>query len=424
MDVAEEFLREGDHTALEQAAAQNHQERFVLMAQASGGEAHSLPGITWTWSEGEQGGMILFPRLSGSEAGATLDAIVQFYRDRKPKQMVGCWSLDPTEPDDLDIRLLARGFQSGWQPCWMALDMEPAIADFPLPEGVEIRLFEGGEAPEAANLPYYSQEMAHLHHTAARLSPRRVWHWGAFQKGKLIGHSVLYLSRGSQGAAGIYSVGVLPEARNRGIGKAVTRAACMHGRAAGCRYALLNATGERMYRQLGFERIGYGKTWWLNVSALNAQPLSPERTALAEAVGRADLPALQSMSLTEPDMPLPNGMTLLQVAVHCQAHDSAVWLLSQGATLDILSAWDLGWKERIPALVANPDLLNRRYGELQITPLHIAVERNDLELAQSLLAGNPDLTATDAVYHSTPLGWARHFGRTGIAAMIEARAGR
>lgn len=419
-----DFMREGDYAALEQAVAQNHLERFVLMAQAAGGEAHVLPGVTWTWSEAEEGGMILFPRLSEEEAGKTLDAITAFYVQRRPARLVGCWSLDATEPDDLDIRLLARGFQSGWQPCWMALDMQTTIADFPPPEGVEVRWLEEDETPEADDLPYYSREMVYLHHAAARQSPRSVWHWGAFEEGRLIGHSVLFLNRGALGVAGIYSVGVLPEARHRGVGKAVTHAACLQGREMGCRYALLNATGERMYRQLGFERIGYGKTWWLNVSALISQPLTTERTALAEAVGRADLSALRSMTLTEPDTPLPNGMTLLQIAVHCRAPESAEWLLAQGATLDILSAWDLGWRERIPALVADPEQLNRRYGELQITPLHSAVERNDLELARALLAGSPDLTATDAVYGSTPLGWAEHFGRTEIAAMIEERAKR
>jgi GNAT superfamily N-acetyltransferase len=363
--------------------------------------------------------MILFPRLSKEEAGSALDAIVAFYLDRKPKQMIGCWSLDPAEPDDLDIRLLARGFQSGWKPCWMALDMNREFASFPPPEGVEIRLLEDGETPEADGLPYYSREMAILHAAAARRSPRSVWHWGAFQKDRLIGHCVLFLHRGALGAAGIYSVGVLPEEQNRGIGKAVVQAACMLGREKGCRYALLNATGERMYRQLGFERVGYGRTWWLNVSALLAQPVTPERIALAEAVGREDLTALQSMTLTQPDAPLPNGMTLLQIAVHAGAQRSVEWLLEKGATLDILSAWDLGWRNRIPALVSDPKLLNWRYGELQITPLHIAVERNEPELAQMLLAGNPDLTATDAVYASTPLGWARHFGRSEIAAMIE-----
>jgi ankyrin repeat protein len=74
----------------------------------------------------------------------------------------------------------------------------------------------------------------------------------------------------------------------------------------------------------------------------------------------------------------------------------------------------------VPQLLAeNPALANQRLGEMQTTPLHIAIERNDLELARGVLSAHPNLEIKDAVFHSTPLGWAKHFQRAEILALIQ-----
>ena len=49
-----------------------------------------------------------------------------------------------------------------------------------------------------------------------------VWHFAAWLKGEPVGHSTLCLTTGALGIAGIYDVGVVPDARNQGIGKAVS----------------------------------------------------------------------------------------------------------------------------------------------------------------------------------------------------------
>jgi hypothetical protein len=104
---------------------------------------------------------------------------------------------------------------------------------------------------------------------------------------------------------------------------------------------------------------------------------------------------------------------------------SAEWLTARGGTVDVISAWDLGWKERVPELLAaHPERVNQRYGGWQVTPLHVAAERNDAELARLLLAADPDLDAKDTAFRSTPLGWARHFGHAEIIALIEAHQRR
>jgi ankyrin repeat protein len=120
------------------------------------------------------------------------------------------------------------------------------------------------------------------------------------------------------------------------------------------------------------------------------------------------------------DAGLANGMTPMDLAVKAGKHASATWLAQRGATLDILQAWDLGWKAHARRLLReSPELANRRTGGWQITPLHEAASRNDVALAALLLTANPDLGIADTQFQSTPLGWARHFERTEIVALLE-----
>ena len=204
------------------------------------------------------------------------------------------------------------------------------------------------------------------------------------------------LTTGPQGVAGIFNVGVVASARNRGIGKAVVIAACLQARELGCRHALLNGTGERMYNQVGFQTIGCGQTWYLRGSTLDAPPPTETQVAFIEAVGRGDLAALDRLAgRLEPgaaDAALASGLTPLQVAVHTQQPAAAEWLIRHGASLDAVTAWDLGWKERVPDLLAaRPELVNRRSGDWGLTSLHEAVQRDDPDLARVLLAARPDL---------------------------------
>src|SRR4051812_16956554 len=104
---------------LEAAVAENHREWMHLKARAAGGEVREAEGVTWTYAGTHGEAMVLFPRLTPERAGEQLDDVVEYYRERRPEPLVGCWSLAPPQPPDLEVRLLARGFQPGWQPRWM-----------------------------------------------------------------------------------------------------------------------------------------------------------------------------------------------------------------------------------------------------------------------------------------------------------------
>jgi ankyrin repeat protein len=55
------------------------------------------------------------------------------------------------------------------------------------------------------------------------------------------------------------------------------------------------------------------------------------------------------------------------------------------------------------------------------TALHVAVWRDDGDLVRLLLGLGADPTVEDHRFHSTPLGWAHHFGNTALVELLEPR---
>ena len=417
------LLQDATPRQLEQAAALNHATLFRQEAAALGGTVITRDGLQWTSGSATSASMIAFPELLSDQAGPQLDELMRFYL-RFPPKGAGCWSLDPPQPADLGVRLLARGFQPGWRPRWMALDLAQLQTRHPLPKGLTITRDNFSSLDNIQQLPY-AQVIIPSPQVAER--PDQWTRFVARWQGKVVAHSVVFLSTGSFGAAGIYHVGVVPRARHIGIGKAVTVAACLHAREIGYRYAVLNSTdaGRRTYEQLGFTTVGEGRTWWLLTERLLSRPPSPQEVQLAEAIGRGDAETLYGLRPLYGsaffDHPMTNGMTLMELAVHCGQPVSAEWLVEGGAGYTVLDAWDLGWKDRArQRLREDPKTVNRLYGEWDKTLLHFAAERNDEELTRLALSAAPDLRLRDKAYRGTSLDWAKHFGHGNIADMIEA----
>ncbi len=55
-----------------------------------------------------------------------------------------------------------------------------------------------------------------------------------------------------------------------------------------------------------------------------------------------------------------------------------------------------------------------------LTPLHLAAQNDHVEMARLLLTNGADATIEDAIYHSSPAGWAAHFGSEGVQALLQA----
>ena len=170
-----------------------------------------------------------------------------------------------TRPPDLHARLLALGFEEGWQAHWMAIELD-RLRPAGVPHGVVVA--EAGEGWTPTTLPYDGVESTSARHVLARARPRRVWHVGAWRDGRPVAHAVVSVTAGRLGVAGLYDVGVERAERRRGIGRAVTLAALGVARSLGCGVATLNATpeGEALYRAMGFRSVGVAQTWWLHLA--------------------------------------------------------------------------------------------------------------------------------------------------------------
>ncbi|SFE06919.1 Acetyltransferase (GNAT) family protein [Chitinophaga sp. CF118] len=399
---------------LMQATAFNHQELFCMNAMVVNGEIHTADGFKWTHAGSDNESMIAFPVLSADNADKELDKVMAYYLHHPP-QGVGCWSLDPTQPSDLGVKLLARGFQPGWRPQWMSRDLDKININPLLPGRLEIRADSNAPIHMIKQLPYASLSDSGVNQAILNAFPERTQRFIALMDGQIIAQSnVLF----SGGVAGIYNVGVVPSERNQGIGKAIVLATCQFAKERGYHYAVLNATGRRMYEKAGFNWMGNGWTWWLKTANLVAHPPTPAQIAIAEAIGTGNLSSLDDNA--DYSFLMTNGMTLMQLAVHCHQPASADWLASHMIPYTVLDAWDLGWIDRATTLLKkDPAQVNQQYGEPATTLLHIAVDRNDIPLAQLALSANPDLQIRDYYYNSTPLEWARHLHRTEIRQLIE-----
>jgi ribosomal protein S18 acetylase RimI-like enzyme len=213
-------------------AARNHESWF-----GRGREHVELDGVSLFL--GPDDAVLAFPQSDGDLAGA-----VRIACDSGAKE-VECWALEPD--GTLGEKLRLQGFQDGWQPHWMGIDPR---------ESREAPIHDVESTLEcAAGLPYAS-----AHHTSVLGGD--VHHFVVRDEFELVGHAVLNIE-GTSG--GLYDMGVVPSARRRGFGSALTLAVLARGREEGCTSVTLNATGEGepMYRRCGFESLGLGMTWWL-----------------------------------------------------------------------------------------------------------------------------------------------------------------
>jgi GNAT superfamily N-acetyltransferase len=420
-DLQEQFLEEDaprEHRW--QALRLNNESWFARCAQVKAKEVVAEEGIMWTSQA------LAISAVNPLLIGDQLDRAMEWYRAQQPLEGVICWYLTAHPPGDLAACLLARGFSPNWQPHWMWCDLRDLADQRPPASAFAIQTIEDEPVRQAKNLPYYPAESRAAREAIHRMYPRQVRSLAAFQKGRAVGRCVLNITTGAWGIAGLFAMGVAPAARKQGIGTALAWEACHLARQIGCHHVVLNATamGEPVYRRVGFQSMAHGPSWHLDAATLAVPPLAPVQVSLLEAVGQGEVPLLDELSkycaAEFLHNPLPNGLTPLDIAVHCQQPASADWLIAHGVRLDLLSAWDLGWRERFGQLLTEqPELVNRQSADRNLTLLHIAAERGDTELARVLLTVPNDLELKDSEFESTALGWAQYFQRPEIVSLIE-----
>jgi ribosomal protein S18 acetylase RimI-like enzyme len=360
-----------DDDALLRAVADNHRDWMARWALALGGGVVSIDGEDLYVSREAN----LFPRSAPDP-----ERLIRAIRAHDCAG-VGYWSLDAD--DRVGVGLVARGFGWGWRPHWMAIDLGDA-EQFAAGLDPRFDVVVAPGPPYAHTLPYAPPDGA--------ADPPGTFRLGVRLRQKVIGQISV---NPHAGVAGIYSMGVAPRVRGRGIATELTRAACRLAIEHGCRHALLNATddGQRVYRRVGFRSLGWGQTWWY----VRRPVPTARQIALTEAIGFGDLPALEAVPATdaELDRPLSGGEPPLAFALLTGQQRVAEWMLDR-----------------------RPGLVDIRYGPHDATLLHLAVEHDSAPFVELALAHGVDVTARDTTFRATALGWSEHFGRDALAARL------
>lgn len=233
----------------------NQAEWNCAFALAGGGKVWEDGGLRWAWQAHNGHLMLNFPRSIDAEAARRG---VEFARGAGAR-IVGAWLSRETDASPPE----AVGFERGWEPWWMAADLD-AIAEPDDPRvGVSAEVPEYGAGGQAL-LSLARGESARACHAVARVDRRFVGRAWSFRAGDV---------------AGIYDMEVWPDFQRRGLGRALLRTVCAGARAAGAKRAVLNSTpaGEPLYGSEGFVHVGEGITYWHHLGCVVARDTTCSR---------------------------------------------------------------------------------------------------------------------------------------------------
>ena len=200
----------------------------------------------------------LFP----ADLKAQIQSSIDYFHSRQVPMM---WMVTPSSrPEDLAPHLEAQGLALKGTMPGMGIDLQVLPDSLPLPADVVIE--EVGDQhvlkqwSRALGLGFgLSPEIVDVFVRVSVLlgygEQAPIRSFLAYYKGEPAGTSSLYLGAG---VAGIYNVAVVPEARQKGIGAAITAAPLQIARDLGYRIGTLQASkmGEPVYRRLGFQEHG------------------------------------------------------------------------------------------------------------------------------------------------------------------------
>ncbi|NOJ61321.1 GNAT family N-acetyltransferase [Arthrobacter sp. 260] len=222
---------------------------FAAVSSATGGRMFTTHGSEWVWLPARRELILLFP-LEISPAGIR-PALAE--ATRLGAHRVGVWLGGGVNGSPLT----GLGFSPGWQPWWMAASVED-------PAG-----YDDAAATLTTEVPDYRgpllQELR-----VVRSQPRQAWHAEARVDGSIAGAGYSFYPSGVsglKGLGGIFNMEVLPDYQRRGLGTALLSRLSSAAAASGAENLALNATpqGFELYSRRGFELIGRGQTYWLEL---------------------------------------------------------------------------------------------------------------------------------------------------------------
>ena len=224
-----------------------------------GGELHDEHGVLWT----ETGikhlpyNAVLRTRIASDDVNAVIEGIIARYRERDVAFM---WLDHPTAtPKDLGRRLRALGLEAVEAATGMSLDLEEWEPARPSVRVAEVRSAEDLAAYADLIMRYWEippEEQSVVKELNRYWSGQRARghrYLAYSDDGMPIGKGYLSLA-GPPGVAAIFGMSVLPEARGRGVGGAITTTMLTRAREARCERVVLHSSEAAvgLYRRAGF----------------------------------------------------------------------------------------------------------------------------------------------------------------------------
>jgi GNAT superfamily N-acetyltransferase len=219
----------------------NQRSWMEAVAGVTGGSAFEVGGVKCVWQPRPHAELLVpFP---GVVPGPELvERAVELGASR-----IGCWAAAPADAwPELDARLRELGFTLGWQPHWM-LGATHSVARDPRIE-------------EPEDVPEYDD---HGRGLLALTRRDDTYLFVAREDGRFAGQAWLHVAAH---IGGLFDLFVVEDARRRGLGAALSRAACAKAAELGVDTLALNAEFPPLYESLGFRSHGYGQTWWRHLS--------------------------------------------------------------------------------------------------------------------------------------------------------------
>lgn len=265
------IVRDVSSESLARANEANLAEGFAACARAYGGEVRDELDLLWCATGLKAAGWNRVPRaqLAPDTVDERIEAVIARARALGAPFL---WDVGPsTRPLDLGEHLLRHGFSDEGEEPAMGVALADLPEALPLPDGVTIERvrddetlaqwvrasFEGfGMPPSGAEAELAAFAHDSLDENAA------AYYYLARLDGKPVATSAL---TPAAGAAGVFAVATLAEARRRGIGAAITLAPLLDARNRGYCVGVLQASemGYPVYARMGFsEQFRYHVYCW------------------------------------------------------------------------------------------------------------------------------------------------------------------
>ncbi len=247
--------------SLVKAIKDNWADYYRYLGRSSKAELHEDAHLSWMLTGVPTSflNVVLRSELPPDRADEIIDQALSHFKAKNLTDV--SWWIDPKTPD-LEKYLMRHGLTFSEGGTGMAADLNDVPSNVPNPPGLKIIPVTDLETLKDWNrvsdigfgIPNTSNEF--LTELLAEITFDPPWRtYLGLLNDQPVATSQLFLSAD---VAGIYNVTCMPEARNQGIGAAITLAPLLEARALGYRVSILEASdlGAKVYRRLGFKEYG------------------------------------------------------------------------------------------------------------------------------------------------------------------------